>query len=68
MLRESLSTRSLSTQITFYAYFFIKKILENGLDSVIEASFQSIDLDKIKSTAYLRDPIEFSSEGVFYEH
>jgi transposase len=49
-------------------YKSIKKILENGLDKVIEQSFQRVDLEKVKLTAYLRNPEEFSSEGVFYEY
>lgn len=49
-------------------YKSIKKILENGLDKVVDQSFQAVDLEKIKLMAYLRNPEEFSSEGVFYEH
>lgn len=49
-------------------YQSIKKILENGLDKVVEKSFDAIDLEKIKSIAYLRHPREFSSEGGYYEH
>lgn len=49
-------------------YHSIKKILKNGLDVEVEQSPQEIDLERVKSMAYLRDPQEFSSEGAFYEH
>ncbi len=49
-------------------YNSIKKILEDELDKAVEQSSHAVDLEKLKSMAYLRNPQEFSSEGVFYEH
>ena len=49
-------------------YQSIKKILEDGLDGIAEQSYQPVDPEKIKLMAYLRNPQEFSSEGVSYEH
>jgi hypothetical protein len=59
-----------SRALTFgnLAYTSIKKILEDGLEHVVDQPLQTVDLEKIKSMAYLRNPEEFSSEGVFYEH
>lgn len=45
-------------------YASLKKILEQGLEKTIEAEKKPVDLERIKAGAYLRDPKEFSNEGV----